>query len=43
MRVALHTWNTGTAEAWDAHGNVIVETDLTVAAWLAGGRKGGRS
>ena len=29
MRVALHTWNTGTAEAWDAHGNVIVETDLT--------------
>ena len=29
MRVALHTWNTGPAEAWDAHGNVIVETDLT--------------
>ena len=29
MRVALHTWNTGPAEAWDAHGNVVVETDLT--------------
>ena len=29
MRVALHTWNTGPAEAWDSHGNVVVETDLT--------------
>ena len=29
VRVALRTWNTGPAEAWDAHGNVVVETDLT--------------
>lgn len=50
MRVALHTWNTGPAEAWDAHGNVAgieapegsearAVVDEAVAAWLAGERR----